>query len=157
MQIPFLSGAVSAKISLLTNSLQAILKSSKLPFDEIVKNIECERNPSYSPVYQYFLSYQNFIYDNVTLGKAAMTAEDIESYSVRMDLNLIMKEFPDGIHINAEYDTDLFTKAYIKQITDNYITVIERILNSSDTPIDDITLNASNNSIRSESISDSLF
>ena len=62
-----------------------------------------------------------------------------------------------GILINAEYDKDLFSAEYIGRITDNYIYLIENIIDNAEYKTGDISLKSEEINISSDSIDDCLF
>lgn len=133
------------------------IRNSSIPFDEIAKLIDFERRPSHSALYQFFFTYQNFNYSNIILGESSVIPYELDSSVVRFDLNFVMKETPNSILINAEYDKALFSKKYMNEIVENYKLILNSVIDNENAEIDSIGLKGNSNILIANNIFDSLF
>lgn len=150
---------ITANDFLLKNSavINKGIHSATVPFDEIAGLIDFERRPSHSAVYQFFFTYQNFIYNSISFGNATASQYETDSSVVRFDLNLVMKESTDSIIVNAEYDRELFTKEYIEEIIESYMIILKVLLDEEDILVENIALASRSKILKSDDISDCLF
>ena len=133
------------------------LSHSGVLLNDVAAQIKFERKPSHSMLYQYSFVYENFSYDNIHIDGIKIEEIQVESPSAKFDLNFILYNTGNGILINAEYDKDLFSAEYIGRITDNYIYLIENIIDNAEYKTGDISLKSEEINISSDSIDDCLF
>lgn len=151
------SETIAAFLRRNTETIEQALHHATVPFDEIVKQIKFERSPAHAALYQYFFTYENFKYETFKLKDTVLEEVDLHSNVVRFDLNFVLKERAGTILINAEYDKELFTSDYVKEITENYKRILQMILENEQMMIDSIALCSEKNILESKDLLDSLF
>ena len=97
-----------------------------LPFDRLLAAINPERNPSYAPLYQVKLVFQNTPRAALGLCGLSLTLLEVESETAQLDLILNVQETPDGIAGTLEYNTDLFNASTIERMA-RQLTEILRV------------------------------
>ena len=113
-----------------------VYENANLPFEEIAGNVIFQRNPAYSPLFQYSFAMQNFKGGDPKIGNLHVISEDSVTRTVKFDMLLTMYPEGKGYGGMVEYDTDLFSADYVKEIVINFEAVIESILEDDQNHID---------------------
>ncbi|MFL6293189.1 MAG: amino acid adenylation domain-containing protein [Thermoanaerobaculia bacterium] len=87
------------------------LAHQDLPFDRLVQALQVERNPSYNPLVQVTLAFQNAIPDSVDLPGLSLRRERLDIGTSKFDLNLSLHELGGLLAGWLEYDSELFDPA----------------------------------------------
>ncbi|MEB3219808.1 MAG: amino acid adenylation domain-containing protein [Nostocales cyanobacterium 94392] len=107
-----------------------------LPFEKLVTELQPERRPNQSPLFQVW-----FVIHNVPISKLdlpglkinVLEAESLmEQRNVRHDLNLDISETSDGIKGFFEYKIDLFNTTTIAQMAKLFEIVLEIVVKQPD-------------------------
>lgn len=97
------------------------------PFEQIVDSLQPERTLSYSPLFQYFFSYQKIELESFGLPDVAISQVPLAHQSAQFDLSLLVNQTAEELSLNFEYSTDLFYAATIERIANHFITLAESI------------------------------
>jgi amino acid adenylation domain-containing protein len=91
----------------------------ELPFERLVQELQPDRDPSRTPVFQVLFALQNSPVEPLRLGDLAATPLDIHTGTAKLDLALAMSELEGGLAVSIEYGTDLFDSATVARMTDH--------------------------------------
>lgn len=115
-----------------------------VPFEKIVETLVRDRDLSRSPLFQVMLVLQN------TLGDAADNAGDTTDVNIRsssyehttaqFDLSLNIAETAEGLAINAEYCTDLYSRGTIDRLLVHYMQLLQAIVVNADLPLHELAM-----------------
>ena len=113
-----------------------------IPFEQLVDEMGLERNLSHSPLFQVMFTLQNVFNESNGLDQigATMLTDDGgtrrsgEAVS-RFDLTLALQETDNGISGCFEYSTDLFDHDTVQSIAEDYIRLLEQLVNNPDQPV----------------------
>ncbi|MER7023671.1 MULTISPECIES: amino acid adenylation domain-containing protein [Streptomyces] len=111
-----------------------------VPFERLVEELRPQRDLSRSPVFQVSFLYQNIAlpgFDGVGL---RMEPFAVESSTSRFDLSLEVFEGPDGLRGSLEYDSDLFDRATVEQLSRHLRTLVESLVADPDRSIASVPL-----------------
>lgn len=100
-----------------------------IPFDHLVRELQPERNPSYSPLVQVMFAYQNNLEETLHLTDLAVSPVNVNTKTSRYDITLFLTETMEGKYAGIfEYNTSLFRKETIERMCENFITLLKAIL-----------------------------
>jgi amino acid adenylation domain-containing protein/non-ribosomal peptide synthase protein (TIGR01720 family) len=118
------------------NTLLA-LEHQDLPFEKVVEALELPRDLSRSPLFQVFFVLQNTP-DVSALSLKDVTAkrEAFERQTAQYELTLNLSETMDGLHVSAEYNTDLFLKSSIERLLKQFDTLLSAIVKNPNDALD---------------------
>ena len=105
---------------------------STLPFEKLVEMLRPERNAGYNPFFQVLFAFQNARVAMPRLPSVCGTKVTVEMGTAQFDLSLVMEENEQGLVGVFEYNTDLFDDASIIHMSENYRTLLERVVADSD-------------------------
>jgi hypothetical protein len=106
-----------------------------LPFEQLVGVLQPERDPSRTPLFQVMLVLQNAPLPALQAPGLALTPIAAESGTAKFDLTLSLSETAEGLHVTAEYRTDLFDVATIDRMLGHFRTLLEGIVADPDQTI----------------------
>ncbi|QLE49536.1 amino acid adenylation domain-containing protein [Nostoc sp. C057] len=107
-----------------------------LPFDELVKALQPERNLSNTPpLFQVLFVLQNAPMPPLELPGLTLSLLEIEHKVARFDLALFLTETEQGISGKWQYNSDLFDASTITLMTDRFQTLLNSIISQPDARI----------------------
>jgi amino acid adenylation domain-containing protein/thioester reductase-like protein len=127
----------------LLNTRQVALEAyshQDIPFEEVVKALQPERNLSHNPLFQVMFILVNAPIANVELAGLSLTSLEIESVVAEFDLTLSIEEKNDGLVSQLEYNTDLFERATIERLSGHLQTLLTSIVENPHKPIHELPL-----------------
>jgi amino acid adenylation domain-containing protein len=96
------------------------------PFEQIVEELQPDRDLSHSPLFQVWFVLQN-IPLALELGETRLEQIAIHSQTAKFDLMLLLEERADGLSGSFEYDTDLFDDSTITHMIGRFQTLLDSI------------------------------
>ncbi|MFB6366761.1 amino acid adenylation domain-containing protein [Paenibacillus elgii] len=107
-----------------------VYEHQDFPFELLVRELQPERNPAYSPIVQVMFAYQNNLEEILELGDLAVHSIEVNSKTSRYDLTLFLKETAAG-HLSGtfEFNTRLFRKETIERMLGSFTALLDAILN----------------------------
>ncbi len=107
-----------------------------LPFDQLVKVLQPERNLSNTPpLFQVLFVLQNAPMPALELPKLTLNILEVENKTARFDLTLFLTETEQGIIGKWHYNADLFAADMITRMTGHFQTLLESAIAQPNTPI----------------------
>ncbi|HFB67345.1 MAG TPA: non-ribosomal peptide synthetase, partial [Calditrichae bacterium] len=106
-----------------------------LPFEQLVEELQPERNLSHSPIFQVMFVFQNLPLERLELPGITLQPFEAKPDIAKFDLSLIASEGPDGLMMEWEYNTDLFTEATIRRMMSHFETLLREALAQPDVPV----------------------
>ncbi|KUJ20445.1 polyketide synthetase [Mollisia scopiformis] len=103
------------------------MSNSRLPFDILLDNLDCERSTAYSPLFQAFINYRQGVSERRTFDNATGTTKDISLPRAGYDLSLDIIENPGADtriifmlqkQLYSENDTERVLDMYLKLLGD---------------------------------------
>jgi amino acid adenylation domain-containing protein len=98
----------------------------ELPFETLVEELQPERDPSYSPLFQVMFVHQMAPRERLELPGLSLERIDIGNDTSKYDLTLYAVERPESLSAWVEYSTDLFEASTMKRMLGH----LERMLDS---------------------------
>ncbi len=112
-----------------------------MPFGELVKQLQPERDLSHSPLFQVMFVLQNAPVAAMRLPGLRVTATDwLDTGASKFDLSLSLKESGNSLNASVEYRTDLFDAATIRRMLNHYQTLLEGIAVNPDARLSELPL-----------------
>ncbi|WP_151757945.1 condensation domain-containing protein [Dictyobacter vulcani] len=106
-----------------------------LPFEQIVDNLQAERDPSRTPIFQVMFVLQNMPMPRMDLANLTLYPLQLENKSAKFDLTLVMIESEQGLSGVLEYNTDLYEQATIQRMLTHFQLLLENMLARPHEPI----------------------
>jgi len=106
-----------------------------LPFDRLVDALNPQRNLSYAPIFQVKLNLANVPGGALDLPGIELEVLPQERGAAQLDLIVNAEVTPEGVHLMAVFNSDLFGKDDVNQILDGVALVGDRLVNDVVVPL----------------------
>ena len=105
-----------------------------VPFDQVVSNIQPERNLSYAPLVQVMLNWRDRDQQLTFIGMDGLAVETLlaETKTSKFDLVLVLTDGGDEVWVEMEYSADLFDDARIERMFGHYQKLLEAAVANPD-------------------------
>lgn len=111
-----------------------------LPFDQLVDELQPERDLSRNPLFQVNFALQNAPREKIELADLTFEVMDIDNDTSLFDLSLDIREQAGGLEGFIEYSTDLFDGATIHNLLRHFQALVQSIANGPDQRLFDLSL-----------------
>ncbi|MEA5617543.1 amino acid adenylation domain-containing protein [Cronbergia sp. UHCC 0137] len=116
------------------------LSHQDLPFEDLVEQLQPERNLSQNPLFQVMFILHNTPNQTTNLPGLKIEPLETEHSTSRFDLSLDMYETPNGFRGTWEYSTELFEKATIERFSEHFQLLLSNIVNNPNQFINELPL-----------------
>jgi len=137
-----LSGAESFRelLSTIRETALGAYAHQELPFDTLVEELQPERSLSHHPLFQVMFIVQNTPTYMLSLPGLTLSAEPFTKSTAQFDLVLSMTETKEELAASAQYSTNLFNEATIKNLLDHYRNLLASVVKNPEGRLADLTL-----------------
>ncbi|RCJ26208.1 non-ribosomal peptide synthetase [Nostoc minutum NIES-26] len=111
-----------------------------LPFEELVKALQPQRNLSHTPLFQVMFVLQNAPISEVKLAGLTISSLPVEGATAKFDLTLSMQNTATGLVGMWQYNADLFDAGTIERMSGHFQTLLEGIIANSQQRITQLPL-----------------
>jgi len=98
-----------------------------MPFEQLVNELQPERNPAYSPIVQVMFNLHNEPHGKAKFDDLDVAAFSLESGTSKFDLNVAVHERDAGLLLGMEYSSDLFAPETIERMLREYADILSAI------------------------------
>ncbi|MFC0212779.1 amino acid adenylation domain-containing protein, partial [Paenibacillus chartarius] len=110
------------------------------PFEELVEQLQLERDMSRNPLFDVMFVYQNMDMASMKLGEWPLKPCEFEHRAAKLDVTLEASHGQGGLQFLWEYRTSLFDQATIERMAGHFIRVLEQMTDNPETAIGSICL-----------------
>jgi amino acid adenylation domain-containing protein len=111
-----------------------------LPFEKLVEAVQPERALSRNPLVQVVFALQNAPIPSLELPGLKLDLWEFDFGTVRFDLEVLLREVPEGLSGHFVYSTDLFDSATIARMAGHFQTLLESIAANSEQRLSELPL-----------------
>ncbi|HYO55831.1 non-ribosomal peptide synthetase [Archangium sp.] len=98
-----------------------------MPFEQLVDEVQPERDLSRSPLFQATLSLQNAPSLEAAFAGLELSMIEVDSPTSKWDLSFFTGTTPDGLAVLLEYSTDLFDTSTVLRMATHFQSLLEGI------------------------------
>ena len=111
-----------------------------LPFDQLVEELQPERNLSHTPLFQVMFQLQNTPVPSLESPELTFSPLKFNIETTKFDLTLAMMDGEDGLRANLTYNVALFDESTIARMLRHFQTLLEGIVAEPDQRLSDLPL-----------------
>ncbi|QIR37149.1 amino acid adenylation domain-containing protein [Tolypothrix sp. PCC 7910] len=111
-----------------------------LPFEELVKVLQPQRDLSYTPLFQVMFVLQNGVTSQAELTGLTVSPLATGRTTAKFDLTLLMQNTSQGLVAVWQYNTDLFDAATIERMAGHLQTLLEGVITNPQQQISQLPL-----------------
>ena len=109
--------------------------NQEVPFDKVVNAINPVRNNNISPLFQVMLAYQNIPEPKLNLDNIISRVDQVNINKAKFDLTFTINDFiskqEKDIELEIEYNSNLYKKETINQISEHYTNILTYFINGN--------------------------
>lgn len=110
-----------------------------VPFEQIVERVAAERNPSFSPIFQVMVAYEEDTSDGDDLAGVEVEAIELHEATAMFDLDVLFDDDGgDEIECTIVYNTDLFDEATVAGLGRHLNALLAAAAADPSAPLDSI-------------------
>ncbi|MEN6308023.1 MAG: amino acid adenylation domain-containing protein, partial [Anaerohalosphaeraceae bacterium] len=109
-----------------------------LPYDVLVELLKPPRQANKNLYFQTMLAYQDSHYWTVNLPNLNCQTVEISTKTSKLDFTLFCDESHSGLHLRAEYNTDLYKSATIRAVLQTYESLLATVVSHPDILISEL-------------------
>ena len=99
-----------------------------VPFEKVVEELQPERDPSRSPLFQTMFVLQNAPREQLRLSGLQLSPTEGEHATAKFDLTLVLTEREEELHGSLEYKTDLFERARMERMVRHFEVLLQGVV-----------------------------
>ncbi|MFB2973198.1 amino acid adenylation domain-containing protein [Aerosakkonema sp. BLCC-F183] len=112
----------------------------ELPFEQLVEELQPERNLSHQPLFQVMFVLQENLTPELMLSGLTLKRLETDSKTAKFDLTLYLVDSEPAITGAFEYSTDLFEVATIDRAIAHFTTLLEGIVTNPDRHLSELPI-----------------
>ncbi|HEX6289615.1 MAG TPA: amino acid adenylation domain-containing protein, partial [Herpetosiphonaceae bacterium] len=112
----------------------------ELPFEKLVEELQPDRDPSHTPIFQVLFVLQNIPAEAQEMGGIRLTRFVVDTQTTTFDLTLTIEDTAEGLKSTFIYNTDLFDRTTIERMAAHWQTLLAGIVAAPDLRIADLPL-----------------
>ncbi|ASD68759.1 non-ribosomal peptide synthetase [Pseudoalteromonas piscicida] len=116
-----------------------------MPFDLLVDELNPQRSPAYSPLFQIQFSMNNTESVKPNLASSSVSSANVSRSLVKYELALHAVEDRDGLNFRFEYNTSIFKQDTIQQLQACFVQLLKSIVATPQQGIHELTLVSESN------------
>lgn len=117
------------------------MSHSRLPFDVLLENVECERSTAFSPLFQAFINYRQGVSETRSFDEAMGRTEEIELPKAGYDVSLDVIENPGGdTRVIFMLQKSLYGEQETERVLGMYFGLLEEMCQGSGRNLGKISL-----------------
>ncbi|UCH93174.1 MAG: amino acid adenylation domain-containing protein [Candidatus Aminicenantes bacterium] len=107
------------------------------PFDQLVDDLELERDMSRSPLFDVLVSLNPEIetLPGETFEKVTLENYPLDPKISKFDLFFAFSELPEGLYVTIEYNTDLFLRSRMQRMVNHYQELLGSLVKDMQAPL----------------------
>lgn len=121
------------------DSALAAYTHQELPFDKLVEELQPKRSPGRNPIFQAILAFQNAA-PQIQMAKVSMPAGAPVSADVKFDLEVHLRDTPNGVTGSFVYSPELFEAAFISRMVNHFQQLFEKAMMEPDSELSTLSL-----------------
>ena len=122
------------------NTVTNMQQYQEIPFEQLVEQLDVERDPSRTPLFQVLFAVQHFANHWTDSDAVQLMPLPKQAATAKFDLTLVIDDSNDSFTGWIEYPVALFRAATIERLWHHYVLVLEQVTAKTDIRLDNITL-----------------
>jgi tyrocidine synthetase III len=107
------------------------LENQDYPFEDLVEQLDVNRNPARNPIFDVMFVLQNMAREELEIPGVKLKPYNYDTKTAKFDLTLMIVEREDDLLLSIEYCVNLFRKESIKRFSEYFKRVVSEIINDT--------------------------
>ncbi len=127
-------------LGLVREACLGAFSNDDLPFEKLVEELQPDRDPGHTPIFQVMFALQNTPMPELKLDNLSLELFNAESKTIKFDLSLVLNETQHEITGSLNYNSDLFDGSTLQRIKAHFYRLLDEIVADPNQIIADIPL-----------------
>jgi tyrocidine synthetase III len=132
------------QLSLFKNESLRIYENQNYPLEELIKQINLEKDVSRNPLFDVMFVLQNINESKLSFGNAEVMPYSFDFKTSKVDLTLIAIEKGNSISFDLEYSTNLFKVETIERMVQHFVKMLSEVAINTSKKIKDVDILSEN-------------
>ncbi len=115
-------------------------ENQDIPFEQVIAELNLERDLSRTPVFQVMFVFQNAQRDTLKLAGTTVRPIDVHTATAKFDLTLEVTQTERGLSLVWEYDTDLFDSSTIENMQKSFHALLDGLRQQHTLPVSRLSI-----------------
>ena len=115
-------------------------ENQDLPFEELVDELQPERNLNRNPFFQVMFILQNTPRAELHRGEIKLRPFDVENPTAKFDLTLSLSEESGELQGRLSYNAELFKQATVARMIGHYCMLLQEMVEQPEQPVTELSL-----------------
>jgi len=115
-------------------------ENQDVPFDQLVRELQTDRNPEYAPLFQTMFILQNFPLEELQLPELTVSPLEIDAPTARFDLTVEIYPYRKELFVYFDYRADLYDDVTIVELQRSFEHVLEFVIANPSAPLESVPL-----------------
>jgi len=111
-----------------------------VPFDLLVRSLQNDRNPDYSPLFQTMFTLQNFPLEEMKLPGLRVSPLELADSIARFDLSAEVYPYRGELLVYFDYRADLYDEATIDELLESFEHILRSVIHDPHVAVDVVPL-----------------
>ena len=110
--------------------VRSALVNQDLPFEELIRELRPERDPSRHPLFQIFFNLLPLRDESASTANVVTTPIKARTEHAKFDLSVYIDDLIITLHIRVVYKTDLYSRDFIEGVSTQFVSLLTECLTS---------------------------
>ncbi len=115
-------------------------ENQDVPFDHLVRDLQTDRNPEYTPLFQTMFILQNFPLEELQLPELTVSPLELDGSTARFDLTAEIYPYRKELWVYFDYRIDLYDDVTIAELQRSFKHVLEFVTADPGAPLESVPL-----------------
>jgi len=115
-------------------------ENQDVPFDQLLRELQTDRNPEYTPLFQTMFILQNFPLEELQLPELTVSPLEIDAAAARFDLTVEIYPYRKELFVYFDYRKDLYDDVTIAELQQSFRHVLEFVIANPSAPLESVPL-----------------
>lgn len=108
------------------------------PLEQVIHELKIKRNATHSPLFKVIIALHNELIEDIAFSGINMKPIEVHTDTSKVDLILSLTEKQDYLEGYFEYSTDIYKEESIEWMIEQYLNLLNRVVEEPTTKIDEI-------------------
>ena len=117
-----------------------VFNNQDYPFEKLVEKLAIKPDQTRNPIFDVMFSYENLEDESYSLGDAKLSYYELPNNTAKFDLTLTIKEHPEKVSVNWDYNVQLFKQETMKKASEHFMTLTTSALEQPDSLLSELSM-----------------
>ncbi|MCB5951768.1 amino acid adenylation domain-containing protein [Enterococcus sp. BWT-B8] len=117
-----------------------VFKNQDYPFEKLVEKLGIQSSQTRNPIFDIMFSYEKLEDQEYLLDNAVLRHYELPNTTAKFDLTLTVKEHPEKVLLNFDYDFKLYKEETMKKALEHFVMLLTHVLEESNRSLSELSM-----------------